>query len=122
MYYQIEEQLRSLILSGTLQEEQPLPSIRELAAQLACSVITIRRVYQDLENEGFLRTRQGMGTFVAKVDVRHHEQYRHDAAYEAFRAAVETARRVHCSDEEMRRILEHILQEEEKSGGGGQDG
>lgn len=67
LYHQIETQLRRLILGGQLQEGTMLPSIRELAMSLKCSAITVRRVYQDLENEGLIRTRQGMGTFVAHV-------------------------------------------------------
>ncbi|MEW4371278.1 GntR family transcriptional regulator [Paenibacillus kandeliae] len=68
LYRQVENQLRALIISGQLQEGILLPSIREFAADLKCSVITIRRVYQDLENEGLLRTRQGTGTFVTGVE------------------------------------------------------
>lgn len=62
LYHQIETQLRSLIISGAITEGTLLPSIREFAGDLKCSVITVRRVYQDLENEGLLRTRQGTGT------------------------------------------------------------
>lgn len=68
LYRQVEDQLRGLIISGQLQEGALLPSIREFASDLKCSVITIRRVYQDLENEGLLRTRQGTGTFVTGVE------------------------------------------------------
>lgn len=68
LYRQVENQLRALIISGQLHEGTLLPSIREFAADLKCSVITIRRVYQDLENEGLLRTRQGTGTFVTGVE------------------------------------------------------
>ena len=67
LYHQIEVQLRAIIVSGQMAEGTLLPSIRELAQMIKCSVITIRRVYQDLENEGLLRTRQGTGTFIAKV-------------------------------------------------------
>ena len=51
LYHQIETQ-RSLIISGQIEEGTLLPSIREFAGNLNCSVITVRRVYQDLENEG----------------------------------------------------------------------
>lgn len=109
MYHQIEVQLRSLILSGHLPEGTLLPSIREFAQELGCSIITIRRVYQDLEGEGLLRTRQGTGTFVASVGVTEREQYRADAVIEGFRAAIETAKRVHCSREETIQIFEQCL-------------
>lgn len=76
LYHQIENQLRSLIITGQLEEGTHLPSIREFAGALNCSVITVRRVYQDLENEGLLRTKQGTGTFVAQVEAGDRENYR----------------------------------------------
>ncbi|WJH36516.1 GntR family transcriptional regulator [Paenibacillus sp. CC-CFT747] len=113
MYHQIKEQLRALILSGELKEGLLLPSIREFALDLACSVITIRRVYQDLEQEGFLRTRQGTGTFVARVDSGDRERFRSQALEAAFREAVELGRRLQCPAEDMERLFKEILEERE---------
>ncbi|MEF3302807.1 GntR family transcriptional regulator [Paenibacillus sp. GYB003] len=109
MYHQIEVQLRSLILSGTLPTGTLLPSIRELAQDLSCSIITIRRVYQDLENEGLLRTKQGTGTFVAAVGDTEREHYRTGAVAEAFRAAIDTAMRVHLSRGETEKLFYESL-------------
>ncbi|WP_054942541.1 GntR family transcriptional regulator [Paenibacillus ihuae] len=64
IYVQIREQLRHLIAGGILPDGEPLPSLRELAEQLACSLVTVRRVYADLEREGLLSVRRGIGTFV----------------------------------------------------------
>ena len=111
MYHQIEVQLRALILSGHLPEGTLLPSIREFAQDLSCSVITIRRVYQDLENEGILRTRQGTGTFVAKVGDVMRVQYRKDAVVDAMKTAVETGLRVNCTADELRVLFEEALQQ-----------
>jgi GntR family transcriptional regulator len=61
MYAQVEEQLRDLILADHLKPETRLPSSQALARDLHCSVITTRRVYKDLEREGFVRTRSGRG-------------------------------------------------------------
>lgn len=66
LYHQITVQLRALIVSRQLAAGTLLPSIRELAQQLKCSIITIRRVYQDLEAQGLLRTRQGMALTLQK--------------------------------------------------------
>ncbi|WP_274653023.1 GntR family transcriptional regulator [Paenibacillus humicola] len=124
LYYQIEVQLRALIVSGQLAEDTLLPSIRELAQGLKCSVITIRRVYQDLEAEGLLRTRQGTGTFVAKVGGELRDKHRLAAVTEAFEAAVDAGLRVQCSDEEMLGILQELLRRKRNPdagmpGGGG---
>ncbi|MCQ6559333.1 GntR family transcriptional regulator [Paenibacillus mendelii] len=110
LYHQIEVQLRALIVSGQLAEGTLLPSIRELAQSVKCSVITIRRVYQDLENEGLLRTRQGTGTFVAKVGDAMRDLHRRSAVIEALESAVDAGLRVQCSDDEMMEILRDVLQ------------
>ncbi|WP_040952204.1 GntR family transcriptional regulator [Gorillibacterium massiliense] len=112
MYHQIKQQLRALIISNELPEGTLLPSIRELAGDLACSAITIRRVYQDLENEGMIRTKQGAGTFVAGVAPEEREQHRMTKLRDTFRQAVEEGHRLNCSDDEMREMLERLLMEE----------
>lgn len=116
MYHQIEVQLRGLILGGKLAEGTPLPSIRELALDLSCSVITIRRVYQDLENEGLIRTRQGTGTFVARVKEEDRERNRLATVSRAFRDAVDTAARYDCKPEEMHRLLDEAIAWRESPG------
>lgn len=110
LYHQIETQLRSLIISGQIEEGRLLPSIREFASGLNCSVITVRRVYQDLESEGLLRTRQGTGTFVAGVGDLTRERFKRDTIVEALEAAVDTGLSVHCSEAEITAIFMEIVQ------------
>ncbi|MEX0585009.1 MAG: GntR family transcriptional regulator [Pirellulales bacterium] len=62
---QISEQIRAQCLSGTLRPGTPLPSVRQLAAQLAVNVNTVFRVYERLASDGVLEMRQGEGTFAA---------------------------------------------------------
>jgi len=109
LYHQIESQLRSLIISGQIKEGTLLPSIREFAGRLNCSVITVRRVYQDLENEGLLRTKQGTGTFVAKVGEAERETFRREAVEEALSSAVDVGISVKCEEEELKRLFLAIL-------------
>ncbi|HBM4435403.1 TPA: GntR family transcriptional regulator [Enterococcus faecium] len=63
LYQQIKEQIIDAILKGELVEGDPLPSIRAFANDLKVSVLTIRRVYDDLEKEGFVNSQVGIGTF-----------------------------------------------------------
>lgn len=118
LYHQIATQLRFLIMSGKLQEGELLPSIRELAQELSCSVITIRRVYQDLEREGLLHTRQGAGTFVAKIDQQEAEHHRLEAVRNAIMQAIQTARQHHYTDQEIKDMFLRYMKEEERSEGG----
>jgi len=68
MYLQIMEQIRARIAAGDWAAGKELPSIRALASALNVSVITIKRAYLDLENEGVIVTRHGKGSFVADVN------------------------------------------------------
>ena len=111
LYHQIETQLRSLIISGEIEEGTLLPSIREFAGGLNCSVITVRRVYQDLENEGLLRTRQGTGTFVAGVGDQTRERFKQETVAQALTAAVETGVSVHISREEITQMFMDIVRQ-----------
>ena len=66
IYEQIYTQIKDCIISGELSEGDMLPSIRALAKDLRISVITTKRAYDELEQEGFLYTIAGKGSFVAK--------------------------------------------------------
>ncbi|MBE6951790.1 MAG: GntR family transcriptional regulator [Ruminococcaceae bacterium] len=65
IYDQIYTQIKAHILSGALQTDEPLPSIRGLAKDLRISVITTKRAYDELERSGFIYTIPGKGSFVA---------------------------------------------------------
>ena len=65
IYLQIKKQLKDAIISGELEEDAQLPSIRFLAKELRVSVITTKRAYDELEREGFLHSVQCKGSFVA---------------------------------------------------------
>jgi GntR family transcriptional regulator len=65
LYLQIIEQVKRRVAVGDLEPGMELPSIRELAAGLQVSVITIKRAYLELEREGVIATRQGKGSVVA---------------------------------------------------------
>jgi GntR family transcriptional regulator len=110
MYRQIESQLRDFILGGQLEPGTRLPSMRALARDLSCSVITTRRAYEDLEGEGFIRTRQGMGTLVAEMPEEKMAAHRREAVDGAIREAVRAGRRAGLTHEELRGILEETLQ------------
>ena len=68
MYKQITDQVKEAIASGGLQPETKLPSIRDMSRELKISEITIKRAYSDLENEGFIITRSGLGSYVANIN------------------------------------------------------
>jgi GntR family transcriptional regulator len=66
IYRQLADQLREAVARGRLLPEQQLPSVRELARSLVVNPNTVARVYTELEREGVLNTRPGLGVFVAR--------------------------------------------------------
>lgn len=73
-YQQIKDNVRQLVVSGSLKKDEKLPSVRDMAASLAINPNTIQRAYRELESEGYIYTLSGKGTFVAEVD--HSNQFR----------------------------------------------
>lgn len=65
IYEQITSQMKALIMSGSLEPGQAIPSMRALAKTLHISVITVQKAYEDLQRDGFIETTVGRGSFVA---------------------------------------------------------
>ncbi len=71
IYEQIKDGLRRLVVTGALKKDEKLPSVRELATQLSINPNTIQKAYRELEQEGYIYTIAGRGSFAAeRVDVR----------------------------------------------------
>ena len=66
IYEQIVNQIKNQIISGELQPDEALPSIRGLAADIGVSVITTKRAYEELEREGLIRSVSNKGFYVCK--------------------------------------------------------
>ena len=67
IYEQIEEQIKSQIMTGELVEGDALPSMRVLAKDLKISIITTKRAYEDLERDGFIFSVTGKGSFIKGI-------------------------------------------------------
>lgn len=109
IYHQIEKQLKALIVGGHLPPGTPLPSIRVMAKDLACSVITTRRAYQNLENSGYIKTIQGKGTFVKEIEENEIEETKQNVVYDVFEKAVEQGQQVGCTKEDLVNIFNEVL-------------
>jgi GntR family transcriptional regulator len=66
IYEQIKEGLRKLVITGAIAKDEKLPSVRELAAELVINPNTIQRAYRELEQEGYIYTISGKGSFAAE--------------------------------------------------------
>ena len=68
IYEQISDQIKTQILQGILKPGDPLPSMRTLAKDLRISVITTKRTYEELEQDGFIESFVGKGSFVKNLN------------------------------------------------------
>ena len=113
LYLQIMDDVRRAIVTGSLQAEDPLPSVRELSAELVVNPRTVSQAYQELEREGVVYMRRGHGTFVSATVQRDGEERRSLARAVAERALLE-ARRNGLSVEDLVTMIQQLAAEERK--------
>ena len=111
LYLQIMDEVRRAIVVGKLKPEDPLPSVRELASDLAINPRTVSQAYQELDREGVVYVRRGQGTFVAptKTSARERQKLARGVAK---RMLVE-ARRSGLHLEELIATLREVAAEED---------
>lgn len=110
IYAQIREQLKEQILNGQITEGSTLPSIRQLAKEVGVSVITTTRAYSELEAEGFIATMQGKGSVVLSTDNSLLREQALLRIEEGLSTAIETAKTMGMSVEELRDIFDNLLE------------
>lgn len=110
IYAQIREQLKEQILNGQIPEGETLPSIRQLAKEIGVSVITTTRAYNELEAEGFIATMQGKGSVVLPTDNSLLREQALLRIEEGLSTAIETAKTMGMSGEELRDIFNNLLE------------
>lgn len=113
LYEQIKDQLKDAILQGELAPGDALPSIRAFAADLKVSVLTIRRVYDDLEQEGFVTSQVGKGTFVSQGNVELLRDARRRRVEEKMAAMIADAKTLDITKEELSAMMDILYEEDE---------
>lgn len=108
IYEQITSQIKNMIISGQINAGDPLPSMRNLARDLRISVITTKRAYNDLEQEGFIETITGKGSYVAAKDTELIREGNLRIAEEYLEKAAELAKKSGISLKELAAVLELI--------------
>lgn len=112
IYEQIVDQVKNQIIAGEISENEALPSVRTLSAELKISALTVKKAYDRLEEEGFVVTVHGKGTFVAATDKELAVEARRKAVEDDFTSAIEKAKNVGMTADEIREIVEIILEDE----------
>ena len=111
IYEQITSQIKAMIMSGTLNTGDPIPSMRALAKDLRISVITTKRAYEDLERDGFVVTVAGKGCFVAPRNLELMREEQRKRVEQTLEQAVEQAQAASITLEEMQQMLSLLYEE-----------
>ncbi len=111
IYQQIKDQIKEAILTGNLQNGELLPSIRNLANETGVSVLTSKRAYDELEQEGFLHGVHGKGFYVAARNMELLKEEKIREIERLLSQVMDIAGMIDLKDEELQTIFEIIKQE-----------
>ena len=111
IYEQILGQIKNCIMRGELKEEEMLPSVRSLAKDLRVSALTVKKAYDTLEQEGFIITVHGKGSFVACANQEIMLEEKKIEVEADLEMAIRKGRSCGMSNQEIAELFEIILEE-----------
>ncbi len=111
LYQQIKEQIKDAIFKGELEEGAAMPSIRNFANDIQVSVLTIRRVYDELEQEGFITRQVGIGTFVSTGNIELLRDSKRRLVEQKMSDMIQTAKELEISKEELLQMMDILFEE-----------
>lgn len=111
IYEQIMDQIKTMITKGELRENDILPSVRSLSRDLKISALTVKKAYDNLEEEGFTVTVHGKGTYVAAANAELLLEEQKKEIEADLERAVQKGRRYGLNKEEIRTLFELVLEE-----------
>lgn len=110
IYEQIIGQIKAMIMDGRLQEETMLPSVRSLSKDLKISALTVKKAYDCLEEDGFIITVHGKGSFVARGNQNLLQEEKRKEVETKLEYAIEEGRKCGMKDTEIRELFELIME------------
>jgi GntR family transcriptional regulator len=111
IYEQAVVQIKGLIIDGQLKEGEPLPSVRSLAKELRVSALTVKKSYDVLEQEGFIITVHGKGSFVACTNQGLLLEEKRKEVESDLETAIRKGRSCGMSDEDITEMFRIILED-----------
>ena len=112
LYQQIKDQIKDAVLKEELAPGDALPSIRAFANDLKVSVLTIRRVYEELEQEGFVASQVGIGTFVSTGNLELLRDSKRRLVEQKMLDMIQTAKSLKISKEELNAMMDILYEED----------
>lgn len=116
VYEQIVEHVLGLVSSGVYQSDEALPSVRALALELLVNPNTIQRAYQELERQGFVYTRKGLGVFVANNGAATARNKSESAVQDRFIQGINLGRAANINEQRMKEIFRNALNKNANQG------
>lgn len=114
IYEQIKNAIVSGIMNGELEEEENIPSIRSLAQDLRISIMTVKKAYDELESEGYIVTRQGKGSFVAKKNIELKKEQAKKQIENHLEEVITLAHKFDISMNEVIDLIKYLMEGEDK--------
>jgi len=111
IYEQIVEQIKGLIMQGVMKREEMLPSVRTLSKDLRISALTVKKAYDTLEQEGFIVTIHGKGSFVAGVNQNLLLEEQKKEVERDLEAAIRKGKSCGMNDGEIRQLFDLLMEE-----------
>lgn len=112
IYEQLETAIKQAIFSNELKEEDMLPSVRSLANDLKISFLTVKRAYDELEREGFIKTVQGKGSFVAPKNLELIKEEKLKEIQNYIEKIYDISKMSNISEEEIKELFKIIFEED----------
>jgi GntR family transcriptional regulator len=111
IYEQIMGQIKAMIVKDELKENDILPSVRSLSKELRISALTVKKAYDNLEQEGFTITVHGKGTYVVATNTEAIKEENRKEVETALELAIQKGRRYGLQDEEIKDLFIIIMEE-----------
>ena len=111
IYEQIVEHIHGSVAAGLYRPGESLPSIRALALELVVNPNTVQRAYQELERQGLVYMRKGLGVFVATDGASVAKARAEAAVRDRFTQGIDLARSASLSEETLRNLFDHTLRD-----------
>ena len=111
LYQQIVDGVKREVSEGRMQPGAPLPSFRQLAESLLVSLITVKRAYEELEREGIIYRKQGLGTFVSENGMERSRAVKRERTEALLRQALREGREAGLDGDELLEIMRGLLWE-----------
>lgn len=110
LYEQIKEAIKKEIVTGSLRAGEKLPSVRSLARDLKISILTVKKAYDELVEEGFIETRQGLGSFVLEDNSQLKQEEKNKTLEEKIIEVVKLAKALKIPKKELEELIDFIYE------------